>query len=578
MPSRAKSRLAEGDDVLLGSASRPKDPAIAGVTVAIALAALMLIIPIVTLVWTALTVDGQPSLGNISRVVDSPAFGTIVINTLIVGVGTVVLAMAIAIPLCWLYARTDFRAKNFLLFTLVVQVGVPGFLIALGYTYLANPSNGIANVWWHDLTGSTEPLFDVYSLPWITVLQGLGLVSLTFFLLVPAFGSIDSSIEEAGTVHGVGKFVTAVRLSIPVIWPTILATTIVVFIIAIEMFDYAGMLGMPKRIFVLSTWIYTAIQGSGGLPDYGLASAVGLLGAAVVGLLMIGYYRAVKSSARLATVSGKRAARPPVALSGRTRVFAFTLFLLFVAISVVIPVAMLVWTSLLPYVQPPSLEALAQISFKGYQNAGYELEVVGLPTVMLVVSVATATVLLSACAAWFVERTRARGRHLLDLLIMMSLAIPSIVMAVAFLRFGLTTYQFLPLAGTVAFLVIAVSTRFIATTHRTISGAVIQLHPELEEAASASGVPRGRTFFRVVLPAIRESLIFSWFWVALLALRELTIVLMLSSPSNQVLSTRIFFYSTSGDTTTASALGVLQLVFMAVLVAGCFPALRRARV
>src|SRR5699024_7151411 len=104
----------------------------------------------------------------------------------------------------------------------------------------------------------------------------------------------------------------------------------------------------------------------------------------------------------------------------------------------------------------------------------------------------------------------------------------------------------------------------------------VQLHPELEEAASASGIPRGRTFFRIILPSVREGLIFGWFWAAMLTLRELTIVLMLASPENQVLSTRIFFYSTSGDTTTASALGVVQLLFMAVLIAGCFPMLRRS--
>ena len=95
---------------------------------------------------------------------------------------------------------------------------------------------------------------------------------------------------------------------------------------------------------------------------------------------------------------------------------------------------------------------------------------------------------------------------------------------------------------------------------------MLQLHRELEEACSVSGVGMGRAFISVVVPIIFPALLFSWFWIALLSLRELTIPILLARDNTQVLSTAIFGYKFGGSSSVAAAMGIILLAIVLVMV------------
>ncbi|TDB81367.1 iron ABC transporter permease, partial [Actinomadura sp. KC216] len=516
---------------------------------------------------------GSLSLDNFRTVLGSAGLPATLLRTLALGLGTVAVMLAVAVPLAWLYTRTDLRGKSVILVLAAMKMAIPGFLVALGYIFMLNPSNGIINSWWSDLTGG--PLTNIYTLKWIIVLQGLDFAGPAFFMLVPTLRVIDVNVEEAAAVHGVPRWRAAVQLLLPVAAPAIAGVSIFFFIAAVEVFDYAGMLGMPARITVLSTLIYQYSQGATGSPEYGNAAAVGLGMALAIGLIMIGYHRAVRRADQMATVTGRRAGREPMRLTrggrwaGHGFVFGYALF------GVALPVLTLVWASLTPYLRPPSADAVADLSFSAYGDAMYDLSEVLPTTLLLVAAVPTVAVILAACGSWLVTRTRVPGRRGLDALIMMTLAVPSIVLAVSFLYMGLSVYRWLPLYGTAAFLALAVAARFVATAYRTLHGTMLQVHRELEESAAASGIRRGRTFMSVVLPAVRGGLVYAWFWIALLTVRELTITVILSGDGTDVMSTRIFGYSSAGETGLSAALGVMQLGLIAVLLAAFYRAARR---
>ncbi|MGH3586446.1 MAG: ABC transporter permease, partial [Pseudonocardia sp.] len=488
--------------------------------------------------------------------------------------GSVAVMLVVAVPLAWLYARTDLPGKTAILVLAAVKMAIPGFLVALGYIFMFNPSNGIINTWWGDITGGGA-LTDVYTLKWIILLQGLDFAGPAFFMLVPTLRVIDANVEEAAAVHGVPRWRAAVQLLLPIAAPAIAGVSIFFFIAAVEVFDYAGMLGMPARITVLSTLIYQFSQGATGAPEYGNAAAVGLGMALAIGLIMLGYYRAMRRADQMATVTGRRAAAAPIRLTRAGRWSGYGFVGLYALVGVALPVITLIWASLVPYLRPPSAEAFADLSFTAYTDASYDLAEVLPATLLLVASVPTVAVVLAACGSWLVTRTRVRGRRGLDALIMMTLAVPSIVLAVSFLYVGLSTYRWLPIYGTVAFLALAVSARFVATAYRTLHGTMLQIHGELEEAAAVSGVRRGRSFVSVVLPTVRGSLVYAWFWIALLTIRELTITVILSGDGTDVMSTRIFGYSSAGETGLSAALGVMQLAMIAVLLAAFCRVARR---
>jgi iron(III) transport system permease protein len=93
------------------------------------------------------------------------------------------------------------------------------------------------------------------------------------------------------------------------------------------------------------------------------------------------------------------------------------------------------------------------------------------------------------------------------------------------------------------------------------------LHREMEEACAVSGISRGRTFISVVLPIVSPALLFSWFWLALLTVRNLTVPIMLVRPNTEVLATAIWSFNAAGKSSYASALGVILLILVGVLVA-----------
>ena len=79
-----------------------------------------------------------------------------------------------------------------------------------------------------------------------------------------------------------------------------------------------------------------------------------------------------------------------------------------------LPLLTLLWASLVPYLQPPSAAALSRLSLESY---GFALRFLPGPlrnTALVMVVVATLSVVLSACVSWVVLRTRAPGRRLID--------------------------------------------------------------------------------------------------------------------------------------------------------------------
>lgn len=215
-----------------------------------------------------------------------------------------------------------------------------------------------------------------------------------------------------------------------------------------------------------------------------------------------------------------------------------------------------------------SAAAIAHLSLAGYREAFYQLPGLLKNNLIVMVAAPTLSIVLAACVAWVSTRTEIRGRRSLDIVVMASVAVPSIVGALGFLYFGLLTYRWVPLYTTIWIIVLAMATRSLTWANRTIGSAMMQVHKEIEEVCATSGVRRGRAFVSILLPTIGQSLLFSWFWVAMLSLRELTIPIMLQRQNTQVIATAIWSFNQAGASDVAAALGVILvcMIFGVVLI------------
>jgi iron(III) transport system permease protein len=360
---------------------------------------------------------------------------------------------------------------------------------------------------------------------------------------------------------------TFLKINIPITWPAIAAVMVYLFMTAIAVFEVPAIIGLPSRILVLSSLIYTSTTPSTGLPEYGMAGAYGAI-MLILGLLLAFFYvRLVKQGKKYTVITG-RGYRPREIALGRWKWAALLFVFLYLAAEVFIPFAVLLWASFLPYLQLPSAEALNSLTLKHYLEI--PLHVGARPfvnTFILMLAVPTVTMILSVLVSWVVIRTQVSFRGLLDTLAFVPHAVPGILMAVGLAYLGLAYRDFFPLYGTVAIIVLAHTINWIAYGTRTTNSVMIQVHRELEEAGRVSGASAPRVLGKIVLPLIAAGVLNSWIWIGMLSYREVTMSLTLMTRSNVVISTVVWQFWGSGWIPQVSALGVVLILFATIVVA-----------
>jgi iron(III) transport system permease protein len=510
---------------------------------------------------------GALTLANFVAVYSSPATYQILLNTLLFASGTVMVALAFAVPLVWLLNRTDIPFKNTIYVLMTVGILVPVFLRTIAWILLLSPRIGLVNQWATQLFGLDHPLVSLYNIPGMAFIQGVSFVPSAFFMLAAAYRTMDPSLEEAAYTSGVSKFQTFVRINVPITWPAIAGVMVYLFMSAIAVFEVPAIIGYPARILVLSASIFTSTNPPTGLPNYGIAGAYGGVMLAAGLILAYFYVRLVQHGKKYTVITG-RGYRPREIALGKWKWAALAFALLYLSMEVFIPFLVLLWASLLPHLQLPSAEALSQVSLANYETIFDFVD--ALPfvnTAILMVAVPTATMFLSVLVSWIVVRTQVSFRGSLDTLAFLPHAIPSILLGVGLGYLGLAYRNYFPVYGTIIIIAIAHTISWIAYGTRTTNGVMIQLHRELEEAGKVAGASAPRVLGRIVLPLVAAGIFNSWIWISMLSYREVTMALALGTRKNLVISTIVWQFWGNGWVPQVAALGVL-LVLFAVLIVG----------
>lgn len=541
-----------------------------------AIAALMILAPLATLIMFSFR-QGTPwepgplTLENYEIAYSNSQTYVMFVNTALLAFFGTVVSVVIAVFFAFLTERTDMPFRNLAWGLMLVPIAIPGLLYAVSWTFLLSPNIGMFNVWIRDALslfgyqGTSGP-FNIYSLTGMVALEGLRGVTATFLIMVGAFRTMDPSLEEAARTSGASNLTTFFRVFLPLLAPAILAAGMFTFMSHLESLDIPLVVGLPARIFVFPSYIYFTTQRASP-PEFGLPAALGA-SFLVVSILLVWWYRRIIGNAgRHATVTG-RGYRPRIIELGRWRHACFGIFLLYFMITIVGPVFALAWSSLLPFYEHPTMEALADLSLTHYRAVLRDRDIVKqtLNTLTIAGAAATLTMVLSLTTAWLIARGRFRGRGVLDAVMFLPQSLPGVIIGIAFtFVFVQPPLGALGLFGSVWVITIALTVSYIAFGTRTMGGAFAQLHKELEEAGSTSGAPWGVVIRRIVMPLLLPSLISGWIWVASRALRDFSIPLMLSTRDSRVLSVIMWHKWVDGYAGQTAAMGVMLIGALAVI-------------
>jgi iron(III) transport system permease protein len=539
------------------------------IALCVAITVYIALIPLGFLIWqsffTPQTADkaAQFTFGNYVEAYGSPETARLFWNSVQFAIGTSCFSFLVGTGLAWMNERTNTPFKNLFYALSIIPLIIPGILFTVAWILLASPKIGIVNLVLKNWLGFENHLFDIYSLAGMIWVDGLHYSPMAFLLMSAAFRAMDPALEESAMMSGANVFQVAWRVTLRLSWPAIFATMLILFVRALESFEVPALLGLPVGIQVFTSSIYQAVHRYPSQVGLASAYAVILLAITTVGV----YFQSRLSSrgSKYATMTGK-GFRPRQIDLGPWRWVTAGIFIVYFMLIVVLPFAVLVWSSFQKFYSVPSWHALQNLTLDPYRfiltYPNLTRSVVN--SLMLAFGSATIIMLVTSVICWIVVKTKLPGRWLLDNIASLPMVFPGLVLGLAimifYLNFDIGIY------GTIWIMFIAYITRFMPYGLRYNTTSMLQIHKELEESAAMSGASWGTTFRRIILPLLKPGLVAGWIYVMIVSIRELSSSILLYSPGTEVVSIVIWELWENGQYVELSALGVLLILALFVLV------------
>jgi iron(III) transport system permease protein len=558
------------------SASR-KQPAserwkISPLVAVLALILLVLILPptiylVITSLYTTRP-DGsfdQPTLRYYQELFTSPFFAASLLNTVEFAVGSAAVAILIGVVQALIVERTNTPGRRYIFLTAVISLGIPHVLYVVAWLLLLGRT-GPVNSLLATLFDTSGPPLDVYSMWGMILVEGVGFAPLTFLLMSAVLRSTDASFEEAALMAGAGPLRTFRSITLRLGLPGVLALMLLIGIRAFESFEVPALVGLAGNVTVLTTNIYQSTKSTGAI-NFGQSGAYSVCLLAIVVLLLFWHNRLAQHANQFQTITGK-GYRPRMIDLGRWRYATAALLLAIFVLVIVLPVGILVFTSFQPFYEGVTADSFGRFTLDNYDvilaPGSFRDSIAN--TLILGIATSSLAVPFTALCAWLAVR-RHPGAWLLDQIAMAPLVFPAIVMSVAFLNVFVNLP--IPLYGTLVSVIIASAVRYLPYGMRYAYAGVLQIHADLEDAATTSGAGRAFTFVRIVLPLIAAALVSCWLFVFLLTVQSVALPLLLVGPGTELIAVTLFDLWQNGQVTELAAMGVLWMSFMLV-VAACF--------
>jgi len=534
----------------------------------------LVLYPILMLVLGAVTdanpvVDGislnRLSIANFLTVLANPNVAEALLNTLIACGGGTAIAVAIGLAFSWIVVRTNTPFKGFIAAASILPLFAPPLVAGVAWAILGSPKTGLINTVFKWM--GSDWRVDFYSMWGLVFVFGIYYAPYVYMFTSSALRNMDPSLEEAAEISGASAFSTLFTVTFPLIMPAIVSGMLLSFIVMLGIYGIPAVLGAPTNLSVLTTYIFKLTNWSP--PLYNTAAAVAIILMVVTGAL-VWLQQKVLSGRSYTTVAGK-AFRPRTLDLGRWRWFTFGLGTVYLLVVVVLPSVALIVAAFRKFMFIRDVASL--FDARQYSLVHFE-SIFDNPLTMrsiynaVEVGIITAVVggALAFAIGYTIHRTSVAGRRSIDLISTLPVAIPGLVVGVAYLWAWIGVPG--GLYGTIWILALAFIARFMPDTVKSLSTSFLQIHRELEEAAWVCGRGMLGTIRTIVLPLARPGVLASMTLLFVLAIRELGSSLFLYTSNTMVMSVLLLDYYEGGNLGKTAAFSLVQTVLLGVLIGG----------
>lgn len=520
-------------------------------------ALLLFIVGPVLLFFGRLFEDGGSAF---ERMLALPRIGSTLGMTVGLAAGSTVIAAVLAITLAALIMKAPERLRGFLSTIPLIPLVMPPVAVIYGWIFLFSPEVGYGNAVLRTLPFFSDlesgPL-NVYSSAGIILIAAIDLTGLIFAFVFPRLQEISGSVEASARVAGASAFRSFMTISLPLLRPAVVASTVIVFLTLLGQFTAPLLLGTRERIDVVSTVIFKIREE---FPiDYPLTAALGLP-LLIFGILAILVQRKlVGDQRRYMTDSSGRGYTQKGSIGATATVLAYAV------IAVVLPVVAIVLVAFSRY-------------WSGNLDAGFTTSHVTLilsdsrvlSSVINTLAASAAAVLIvipvgffSALALSGVLKVPTLVTKVLDFIFIAPLAVPRALLGIAivfvFIRPPFNLY------GTLALFVIGYIFIVLPFALRSQYSSLIGVHKSLFEASRVAGAGSLTMIRTIALPITRRGMAAAVALSFVVLSNDFAVSIMVRAPGNQVMGTLLYQYAEDGSMPAVAVMSLLMSIITVLI-------------
>lgn len=514
---------------------------------------IFLIYPLIRLFYDAFTTyEGAFTLENFFDFFTDSYYLKALVNSLLLGVATVITTSIIGIPFAFLLLRYDFPGRGLFSYLSILPMIMPPLVGVMGFVFILGRA-GTVNILLMDYLGFSKPVNFMYGIHGVLLVETLHLFPLMTLSIVDAMGKISPSLDEAAESVGSRGLRKFWDITFPLTTPGYVSGALLVFIWTFADFATPLVVGIDD---LLASQAYLNIVQfvDRRLFKMGIVISAIMIFLAILFLIVAKRYVALKDYSSL---SYSVIERKTLSIAGK---FGVVTFLSVILLFAFIPYLGIILDSF------GKGWALTPIPVK-YTLQYFERVAIETPK-FIVNSLLYSGISVAICIAvgvpiaWVMARTKLPGREMLDSLTTLILALPGTGIGIAYLRAFRDPIPFLgtALIGMWIIIPIVLGVRRLPYTVRGTFASLLIVHRSFEEAAESVGARKLTTFKDVTLPLIWKGVLVGSLYSFILALQEASASLLLVIPGHEMMPVGIFNFYMGGSVNEAAALGLILIV------------------
>lgn len=509
--------------------------------------AIFIVFPLFLVLYKSVFIDGKLDFSNFVKFFTRKFYWSTLVNSFKVTIAATLISVGLGLPLAYFTKSIDVKFSGAINLIAIIAYLSPPFIGAYAWIQLLGRS-GFITKFINQLFGITYS--GIYGFSGIVLVFAMQSFPLVYLYVSGAMTNMDHSLSEAAESLGANTWQKLKTVIIPLLIPSILASSLLVFMRVFSDFGTPMLIGEGYK--TMPVLVYTQFMSELG----GDASFAATLSMIVIGitLILFVFQKMIAKRFNYSMTALKPIQKRKITGINNILVHAFSYFVIFIA---ALPQIVVITTSFLEsiggqvYTGKLTLDNYRNVLSSGESYVIANTYLIGLAAILIIL-------VLGVLISYMTQRKPNKITGILDTLSMVPYIIPGSVLGISFL-FAFNKKPFL-FAGTFMIMVISFVIRRLAYTIRSSSATIGQISPSIEEAAISLGSTEIKSFKDVILPMMLPGVIAGALMSWITVISELSSSIILYTSQTKTLTVAIYTEVIRGNYANASVYSTILTI------------------